>query len=141
MDFDSRLVLVVVVDVTNCICVDWSVLKFDAVGKLLHIVFSDVLVGPHLIDFFLHIFRVSQLRSQVAVVCEQKHASSVAVKASYRIDALLASVLDDVHHRETSVWIVACSDTVFRLVEQDIAFVFERNHLVVVFNHVVALDF
>ena len=57
-----------------------------------------------------------ELRSEVAVVGEQEHAGCVAVEASYRVDALRAHVLHEVHHGLTLLRVVACCHAVLRFV-------------------------
>ena len=82
-----------------------------------------------------------ELRGEIAVVCEQKHAGSVPVKASHGIDALLAGTLHDVKHRSAAVGVIVGGDAVFRLVEKDVALALGSHYLVVVFHNIVAGDF
>ena len=97
--------------------------------------------GIHIIDVrglsFKRYLDIAKLTGcKVAVIGQQKHSGGVAVKTTYGIYALGAGSLDDVHHRSTTVGIVAGGDAVFGLVEQDIAFAFECHYLVVVFDYV-----
>ncbi len=136
MNFDAGLVAVGFGCVADSVGVDGTVFKFDAVGDTLHIFFGDVAVAPHVIDFLLHVFGVSELRGEVAVVCEQEHAGGVAVETSDGIYAFVASAFDKVHHGETSVGVVACCYAVFGFVEQNVAFAFEGNNLAIVLNYI-----
>ena len=124
--------------VAHSIGMDWSVVKLYAIGNVLHVVLRDWFVGPYLINLLLHIFRVSELRREVTVVGEQKHTGCVAVEAAYRIDALCACSLHEVHHSGASIGVVTCSYAIFWLVEQHIALALKCNHFVVVFHNVVA---
>ncbi len=137
MNLDTGLIAVSLGGIRDCISVDRTILKLDAVGDTLHVLLGDILVGPYVIDFFLHEFRVGELRCEISVVCEKKYACSVAVKTSYGIDAFFASTLHEIHDSETAVGIVACGHTVLRLVEKDVALAFESHNLVVVFDDIV----
>ncbi len=119
---------------------DGAVFKLYAVGDTLHIILADVAVAPYVIDFFLHEFRMCELRGKVAVVGEKKHAGGVAVEAAYRVDTLGACTLDEIHHRHAAVGVVARCHAVFRFVEQDIALAFGCNHLLIVFYYIVVRD-
>lgn len=137
VDFDAGLIAVGFGSVADCVGVDGSVFKFYAVGDALHVVFRDVFVGPNVVDFLLHVFGVSELGGEVAIVGKQKYAGGVAVESAYGVDAFFASVFDEIHYSETSVGVVGCGDAVFRLVEEDVALAFECYNLVIVFNGVV----
>ena len=84
---------------------------------------------------------MSELRGEVAVVGEQKHAGGVAVETSYRIDAFVAGSFYEVHYSETPVGVIACSDAVFRFVEQNVAFALKSHNLAIVFDNVAVCDF
>ena len=139
VDFDAGLVAVVA-DIADGVGVDLSVVELDSVGDALHVFLGDVFVGPDVIDFLLHEFRMGELRCEVAVIGQKEHAGGVAVEAAYGVDALLAGVLDDVEHSGASVGIIAGGDAVFRLVEKHVAFAFGSHDLFIVFHHVVAFD-
>lgn len=82
MYFNTGLIAVGLGCIADCVGVDGSVVKLYAVSDTLHILFSYVLVGPHMIYLFLDIFGVGEFGGQVAVVGEQEHSGSVAVEAS-----------------------------------------------------------
>ena len=139
VDLDACLVALVA-DVGDSICMDLSIFEFDAIGDALHILFGDVAVGPDMIYFLLHEFGVSELGGEVSIVGEQEHAGGVAVKTTHGIDSLFASILDNVEHGGASVGIVACGDTVFGLIEEDVAFAFGSYDLAVIFHDVATAD-
>ena len=141
MNFDAGLVAVGFGCVAYCIGMDRSVVKFYAVGNCLHILFGYVLVGPYVINLFLHKLGVCELRGKIAVVREEQHACGVAVKASNGIDALVAGTFHKVKNSGASVRVVGCRYAILRLVEQDIGFALQGHYLLIIFNHVGAGDF
>ncbi len=115
---------------------DRSVFKLNAVSNTLHILFGYIFVSPDMVDLFLDIFGVGQLGSEIAVVGKQKHTGCVAVETAYGVDAFVAGSLDEIHHSQTSVGIIAGGHAVFRLVEQDVALAFQCHYLFIIFNHI-----
>ncbi len=119
---------------------DLSVVELYAVGYALHILLGDVFVCPDMIYLLLDEFRMGELRGEIAVVGEEKHARGVAVESSYRIYPLAACVLDQIKHSETSVGIIAGGHAVFRLVEEHIAFALGSHDFLIIFHHIVSCD-
>ncbi len=76
VNLDAGLIAVIA-HITDCVSVDLTILKFDAVGDALHVLFGDFLCRSTHDRFFLDKFGVRELRGEIAVVCEQKHAGSV----------------------------------------------------------------
>ena len=72
-----------------------------------------------------------QFAGQIAVVGEEQHTCSIAVKATYGIDAFGTGSLYKFHHGFPLLRIVACGNIVSRLIEQYIDFLFKRYGLVV----------
>ena len=104
VDLDAYLALVCVACILDSVCMYLAVLQLDALSNLLHVVSRYVLVEVYVVYLLLQELRVCELRSEVAVVGEQEHAGCVAVEASYRVDALRAHVLHEVHHGLTLLW-------------------------------------
>ena len=92
------------------------------------------LVEEDMIDLLLEIFRMGELRSQIAIVGEQKHTRGVTVETTYRIDTLRTSVLHEVHHRLALLRIVRSRDIILGFVEQHIHFLLDADGLVVETN-------
>ena len=141
MDLDAGLVAVGFGGIAYGVGVDRAVFKFDAVGNALHVVFRNVSVAPYVIYLFLYVFGVGELRSQIAVVCEQEYAGSVAVETSHRIDSFGACAFDEIHDSHAAVGIVAGGNAVFRFVEQDVALALHGNNLFIIFYYIVVADF
>lgn len=137
VNLDAGLVAVGLSRVAYSIGVDRAVVELDTVGDALHIIFADVAVAPHVVNLFLDEFRMRQLGSEVAVVCEEEYARSVSVETPDGVYALVASALDDIHYSHAPVGIVACGDAVFGFVEQDVALAFGSYDLFIVLNDVV----
>ena len=137
VDLDTGLIAVGVGSVADSIGMYRSVLKLYTVGDSLHVIFRYIFVSPYMIYLFLHVFRMSQLRCQVTVICEKKHSCGVAVKTSHRIYTLVTGALYKIHDSSTAVGVIAGSHTIFRLVEKYIALALKSNYLFVIFDHVV----
>ena len=140
VDLDAGLVAVGFGGVADGVGVDGSVVELYAVGYALHIVFRYVAVAPHVVYLLLDEFRMCELRCKITVVGEQEHAGGIAVETADGVDALVAGALHEVHHRKTSVGVVAGGDTVLGLVEQDVAFTLHCHYLLIVFHHVAVGD-
>ena len=109
----------------------FTVFEGDAVGYLLHVVSGEVLVEIYVIYLLLEELGMGQLASQLAVVGEQEHTHSVAVKTTHGVDALGASVLDEVHHGLALLGVIHCGDIVLGLVEQHVHLLLDGHGLVV----------
>ena len=136
VDFDTGLFLVGFRNVADGIGMDFAVFKFYTVGNVLHVVLRDWLVDPHVINFLLHIFRVSEFRGQFTVVSEQEYSGGVAVETSYRIDSLGASILNEVHNGKAAIGVILGCYAILRFVEQDVALAFKCHHLTLIFYSV-----
>ena len=97
VNLNAYLVLVLLVGVLDSIGMYLAIFQLNAFSDLLNVVLSDGLVKIDMINFLLEELRMSQLAGQVAVVGEQQNSGSVAIQAPYGIDALGASVLDEIH--------------------------------------------
>ena len=80
-----------------------------------------------------------ELGSQVTVVGEQEHTRCVTVEAADRIDALRASILDEIHHSLALLRIIAGGNSVFRLVKQHVDLLLKCDGLIVEDNGIGAL--
>ena len=131
VNLDAYLTLVGVAGILDGVGMYFAVLKFDAVGNLLQVVCCHVLVEIDMVNLLLEELGVCELRGEVAVVGEEKHAGGVAVESAYGVDALRTYVLDEVHYGLALLWVVACGDAILRLVEQDINLLLKGYGLVV----------
>ncbi len=68
MNLNTGLVTVGLGSIRDCIGMDGSVLKLDTVGNSLHIILRDILVGPHMVNLLLHIFRMCKFRGEITVI-------------------------------------------------------------------------
>ena len=131
VNLDAYLTLVGVAGILDGVGMYFAVLKFDAVGNLLQVVCCHVLVEIDMVNLLLEELGVCELRGEVAVVGEEKHAGGVAVESAYGVDALRTYVLDEVHYGLALLWVIACGDAILRLVEQDINLLLKGYGLVV----------
>ena len=131
VNLDAYLTLVGVAGILDGVGMYFAVLKFDAIGNLLQVVCCHVLVEIDMVNLLLEELGVCELRGEVAVVGEEKHAGGVAVESAYGVDALRTYVLDEVHYGLALLWVVACGDAILRLVEQDINLLLKGYGLVV----------
>ena len=131
VNLDAYLTLVGVAGILDGVGMYFAVLKFDSVGNLLQVVCCHVLVKIDMVNLLLEELGVCELRGEVAVVGEEKHAGGVAVESAYGVDALRTYVLDEVHYGLALLWVVACGDAILRLVEQDINLLLKGYGLVV----------
>ena len=139
VDLDANLALVCIACILDSVCMYLAVLKLYAVSYLLQVVSCNVLVEVNMVDLLLEELRMCKLRSQIAVVGEQEHTGGVAVETSYRIDALGAYVLNQIHYGLALLRVVACSNAILRLVEQHVHFLLKIYRLIVEFDFVGAL--
>ena len=139
VNLDAYLALVGVTCILDSVCMHLAVLKLYAVSYLLQVVSCNVLVEIYMVDLLLEELRMCKLRSQVAIVGEQEHTGGVAVETSYRVDALGAYVLNQIHYGLALLGIVACCHAVLRLVEQHVHFLLKIYRLIVEFDFVGAL--
>ena len=139
VDLDANLTLVCIACILDCVCMYLTVLKLYTVSYLLQVVGCYVLVEIYMVDLLLEELRMCKLRSQIAVVGEQEYTSGVAVETSYRVDALGAYVLNQIHNCLALLGIVACCHAVLRLVEQHVHFLLKIYRLIVEFDLVGAL--
>ena len=135
----AHLTLVGIVGIFDCIGMDLSVFQLYSVRNLLQVVGCNVLVEEDVVHFLLEILRMGQLAGQIAVVCKQEYAGSVAVESSYWVDTFWANTLYDVHYGLALLRIVARSDTVLWLVEQYVHLLFQVYWLVFELDFVCAL--
>ena len=131
VNLDAYLTLVGVAGILDGVGMYFAVLKFDAIGNLLQVVCCHVLVEIDMVNLLLEELGVCELRGEVAVVGEEKHAGGVAVESAYGVDTLRTYVLDEVHYGLALLWVVACGDAILRLVEQDINLLLKGYGLVV----------
>ena len=131
VNLDAYLTLVGVAGILDGVGMYFAVLKFDAIGNLLQVVCCHVLVEIDMVNLLLEELGVCELRGEVAVVGEEKHAGGVAVESVYGVDALRTYVLDEVHYGLALLWVVACGDAILRFVEQDINLLLKGYGLVV----------
>ena len=131
VNLDAYLTLVGVAGILDGVGMYFAVLKFDAVGNLLQVVCCHVLVEIDMVNLLLEELGMCELRGEVAVVGEEKHAGGVAVESAYGVDALRTYVLDEVHYGLALLWVVACGDAILRFVEQDINLLLKGYGLVV----------
>ena len=139
MDLNTYLALVVVVGIFDGIGVHLTILKLNALGNLLQVLFTDILVEEHMIHLFFKELRMRELAGQVAIVGKQQHTRGVSVKASNRIDALRAGILHKVHNCLALLGIITCGDIILGLVEQHINFLLQGDGLVVELHLIRAL--
>ena len=119
--------------------VHFTVFEGDAVGYLLHVVSGEVLVEIYVIYLLLEELGMGQFASQLAVVGEQKHTNRGAGKTTHGVDALGASVLDEVHHGLALLGVIHCGDIVLGLVEQHVHLLLDGHGLVVGLHLVLGL--
>jgi hypothetical protein len=136
VNLDANLLLIGWVSVLNVVGLNLAVLELDALGNLLQIVSGYVLIEIYVIDLLLQILRMCKLRSQIAIVGEQQHTSSVAVETTYGVDALWTCVLNEVHNSLTLLRIIASSYVVLWLVEQYVNLLLDFYGLIVELNQV-----
>src|SRR5574344_878629 len=84
-----------------------------------------------MINLLLQELRMSQLRSQVSIVGEEKHTSSVAVQTTYRIDALTTAVLHKLHYSLALLWVIRSGHIILRFVKNHIHLLLDAHELVV----------
>ena len=140
MDLNAYLLLVDGVGILHVIGLDLSILQLYALGNLLEVVSGDVLIEIDVIDLLLEILGMGELRGEVSIIGEQKHTGGVAVETSYRVDALGACVLDQIHDGLTLLRVVTGGDIVLGLVEQDVDFLLDDDGLVVELDLIGAED-
>ena len=68
MNFDTYLVFLEIICITDRICMDFTVFQLNTSCNLVHICFGQVLVQMNMINFLLQEFRVCQLGSQITVI-------------------------------------------------------------------------
>ena len=111
----------------------FSVLQLNAVGNLLQVGHGHILIQKYMIYLLFQELRVCKLAGHIAIIGEQKHTGGVAVKASYGINTLRARILYEVHHGLALLRVVACSDIILRLVEQNVNLLLNRYRLIMEF--------
>ena len=129
MNLDTHLVHIRLVSITYGIGLYRAVFQFYTIGDSLHILLAHISVEPHMVYLFLDKLRVRQFRCKVAIVRQQQYAGRVAVETSHRINPFGTSVTHDIHHRESSLWIVRCSHTILRFIQQYVNLAFQSHHL------------
>lgn len=140
VDLDTGLIAVGLGGIGDGIGMDMSILKLYTVGYALHVLLGYVFVGPHVVDLLLDKLGVGEFGCKVTIVGEQEHTGGVAVQTADGVYALLARTLDEIHHSEASVGVVACGDAVLGLVEKYVAFLLERHYLLVIFHYIAVGD-
>ena len=131
MDLYAHLLLVLLVSIFACVSLDFAIFKLDAVANLLDVMCSDVLVEIYVINLLLEELRMSELRSHVSIVGEKQYTCGVAVETTYRVDALAACILHEIHNSLALLWVVACCHIVLRFVEKYIYLLLDAYWLVV----------
>ena len=138
MYFYAYLVFVDLGRITDSIGVYVTVFEFYTVGNALHIFFGYIFIEPYVVNLFLDEFRVRQFRGQIAVVGKLEHSGGITVEASDGINPFGTCIFYDVHDRKTALRVVRRRYAVFRLVEQNINFMFGQYDFIVVSNDIVA---
>ena len=126
--------------ILNVVGLNLTILKLDALGNLCQVVSGNVLIEVNVINLLLQVLRMCKLRSQIAIVGEQQHTSSVAVETTYGVDTLRTSVLNEVHYSLTLLRIVAGSNVVLWLVEQYVNLLLDVYGLIVELNNIGTQD-
>ena len=137
MNLDTHLLLIGVVSVGYIVSLNHTVFQFNTLCYLAKVIKGDILVKEYVIYLLLQEFRVSQLRSQVTIVSEQEHTSSVAVETSYRVDALRASTLHKVHNGFALLRAIAGRNVILWLIEKHI-YLLLKSHWLVVELHLIS---
>ena len=75
-----------------------------------------------------------KLACHFAIVGEKEYTSCVAVQATYWVDTLWASILNEIHNGLTLLWIVACSNIILWLVEKHVNLLLQCYRLIVELN-------
>ena len=138
MNLDAYLLLVGRRSIFDSVSLDFTIIEGDTVSNLLHIVSCHVLVEKYVVNLLLQELRVSELTCEVTIVSEKEYAGSVAVETSYRVDALRASVLYEVHYDLALLWVISSGDIVLWLVEENVNFLLKSYRLIVETNLVSA---
>ena len=107
MILDAHLALVGVGCVTDGVGVYLTVFQFHTLCNPLEVGCGDVLVELDVVDLLFQELGMSEFGGKVAVVGEQQHASGVAVESAYRVNALSAAVLHQIHHRFPCLRVIA----------------------------------
>ena len=136
VNLNAYLLLIDSVSILDVVSLDFPVLELHALGNVLQVVSSNVLVKIDMINLLLEELRVGEFRCQVAVVSKQEHTRCVAVETTHGVYTLRAGTLDEVHDSLALLRVVTGGDVVLRLVEQDIDFLLEGDGLVVEHNAV-----
>ena len=128
--------LLIVLDIRNLIEEDIAILESDTLSKLLEISACESLILSNLVNLLLTQRWVSQLTSNIAIVSEEQQAQRVLIEATYRIDALLASVLHQLHYGLLGVVILESCNIALRLVQHEIYILLALQTLVVKLHNV-----
>ena len=131
MDFYTHLVLILLVGVCDGISMDRTIVEFDTGSDTRQIGLGHVLVEPYVIDLLLDVLGMRELRSEVAIVGEEKHTSSVAVKTTNGIDALAACIAHQIHNGLTTLRVITGGNGILRFVEEHIDLALQAYGLVI----------
>ena len=123
-------VAAILVGELQCVGDNNLVIEGYAVTDGLFVLAFEIAVKNDGVDLLLTELRVCEFGCQIAVVGEQQHTGRIAVKTTNGVDALRASVLDDVHHRAALLGIVGGGDAVLGFVQKYIYLPLALNRLV-----------
>ena len=140
MDFNTYIILLILVSIADSICMNLTIVQLNTGSNLFHICLCQILVQMHMIYFLFQILGMSQLRSQITIVGKQQHTGRIAVQTAYRINALGAGILYQIHYRATRLRIVGCSHRIFRFVQQYVNFAFDADCLIMELHFVTTFD-
>ena len=115
---------------------NFTVIQSNTRYDLIQISLSHILITINVIDFLLQIFWMSQFRSQITVIGQQQYTSCITVQTSYRINTFLTSTFYKIHNSLTLLRVIRSSNTVLRLVQQNVYFTFDINRLIVELNFI-----
>ena len=127
----AHLLLVMLVGILDVVGTNLTIVEHNAFSDALHVMRGNIVVEVDMIDLLLEELRMRQLGSQVAIIGEQKHASSVTVETANGIDTLRAGTLDIIHDSLTLLGVITGGDTILGLVEEHVDFLLNGNGLVV----------
>ena len=140
MDFNTHLITFNIVGITDCVCMDFTIFQFNTGSNLIHIRFCQILIQINMVDFLLQELRMRQLRSQIAIIRQQQHTSSITVQTSYRIDTFATSSFHKIHYSKTRLRIIRSSHTIFRLIQQHIHLTFNAYRFIMELHDISTFD-
>ena len=136
MNLNTYLLLVDRIGILYIISLNLAIVKHNTFGNLLKVVSRHIAIEIDMIDLLLQELRMSQFRSQVAVIGKKKHTRRVAVKPADRIDAFWTGILHKIHHGLTLLRIITRRHVVLGLVKQHVDFLLKTYRLVMEMHHI-----